>query len=519
MGIVNKVYSDFSGGEYGLLGGLHAPPNSFTGVNMQLYQNGALGPRAGLKDLAPTGVPTGILRGLGWCSYTAKQIWFCVGSTIYGFNDSGVGSAVFTYTGTLTAQPTYPLQAAVDPAGTYITNFADKSYLINHTSVALTALTGSPGGRAICLQNNRMLIGGVGTGLNSGNRIRFSDLDNYNSWTSTNFVDIGDGWQIRAMYPQRTHILIAKEDGSWWVLYGDIATSPVVRKVYGTGSGSGDPNLAVSAPWAPTDAVMLENGHILFIPNGKDYPAQFSGAITDHQRHLQWLSGAVTSIGGGDLPPSLAMRSLNYNDEVGVVSGIAGAGAANRCLLRHEKAWTYHTFETAIGGWMVMGGGDKPVIATPGSVGVAPKFYAWHTYLNRPGVASGTLESTGDASNTAPAASFTLPEWWGHQGEIAHVRSVFVDFLRYDPNNGQTNHFDLTVTALRQYEGTSTTSSSLSFDEASSSGSDTGVLKRKIFQFGGQGRGNGFQLNFSNIRGIAIQKIVVEIEVSAEETG
>ncbi len=505
------IYSNFSGGEYGLKSGLHAPPNSWTGKNMLLYQNGALGPRAGLIDLAPTGVPSGILRGMGWASYSGKTMWFIINQTVYGFDQQTIGSAVATYTGAgIPVLPTVPVASALGPQGTYITNYGDATYLLDHSTRVVSELTGSPGGRTICLYNDNMVVAGTSA---VSNRLHYSAPADYNDWPAGNYIDIGDSWQIRAIYPQRTHILIAKEDGSWWIIYGTLGENDSLRKVYGTGAGSADPNLSVSAPWSERDSIMLESGKVMFIPNAKDYPAYFTGAVAKHERHLQFLGGISTNV--STLPPTMCMKTLNYDDEVAVVSGMEGTGD-NRMLLLHEGAWTYHTFDVNIGGWLAMGGGDRAIIASAGSdaPSTAPKFYGLKTYLNRPGVVGGAYESVGDASNTAFAANFTLPEWWSGPNEEVRVRSVTVDFLQFNPNGGQTNHFDIIVTAFRQHEGSSTASATQSFDEASASGSSSGVPCRITKKFGDQGQGAGFQIALSAIRGVAIKSIEVTIEKS-----
>lgn len=510
------VYDNFSGGEYGLLGGLLAPPGSWTGKNVMVYQNGAIGPRCGLKNLGVTGAPGKSIRGMGWCSYAGKEVWFVADDDVYGFSDATPGGAVFTYTGSLGATPSYPVAAAIDPAGTYITNFGDATYLINHATTTVTELSGSPGGRCIAMYGGRMLIGGIGTGLNSGNRIMFSEIADYNTWPSVNFLDIGDGWQIRAIFPQRTHLLIAKEDGSWWVLSGTLggtSTDFSVRKVFGGGvAGSSDPAIQASAPWSPTDAVMLENGDVLFIPNGRDYPARFTGSFTRHDKYLQWLQGANTAKAGNNIPPTLCMRVLNYDDEVAVVSG-------TRLMLLHEGVWSFHTFDVPTDAWLVAGSRDHFVVASAGDnmTSTPPVFYTARTYINRPGQAGAIYESAGDGSDTMFPAQFTLPEKWAKDGDEVLVRHVVIDFLKHLPNTAQTNHFDLTVTALRKYQATSSTSPTKSYDAPQGEGTLTGVQQRIQLDFAEQGYGNGFQLNFSNLRGVAIQKIQVITETKPEQ--
>ena len=282
-----------------------------------------------------------------------------------------------------------------------------------------------------------------------------------------------------------------------------------VRKVFGAGSnGTSDPALHASAPWSPTESAMMENGEVLFIPNGRDYPASFSGAISRHEKHLQWLGGANTAVGGGDIPPTLAMRVLGYPDEVGVVSGLGD----NRFLLKHEGTWTYHTFDVTVGAWLAAGSIDHIVIASPGADATAAQFYTMRTYRNRPGQVGANHESAGDGQANMFPAEFSMPESWAKEGEEVLVRHVTIDFLKYLPNTAQTNHFDLTVTALRKYQGIASVSTARNYDGPQGEGNNAGVQQRIQLDFGDQGSGNGFQLNFSNLRGVAIQKIQVHTQ-------
>jgi hypothetical protein len=512
------AYTSFAGGEFGTKSGFQAPPHSFSGKNMIVYENGALGPRGGLVDLAPTGTVAGVVKGFGWQDTTGKDVWYAQGTAIRRFSGSATGSAVVTYTGAMSTTPvTFALDEWYDAGSiTYVTNFdAGQTYQLNHLTDTLTTLTGAPGGRCMFLHNDLMFVAATGTGLGAGNRLRYSASGNYNSWPAGNFLDVGDGWQIVKVWLQRTSVLIVKQDGSWWRLTGTPAQSAsgalgtvTLRRVYG--GGSQPPVAQVSGPQETFAGYELENGNIMYIPSSRDYPAVFTGATTTHHKWLNWLNRTNTLDTSSIFPPTMTMRKWNFYDEVAVLSGITATGATNRFMLYHESAWTFHTFEKNVG-WLATAGRDRAYFTDGGAVAVAPKFYVLKSYLNRPGKVGGTFdESPGDASATAFDAFFTLPIWTAPSNSEVIVRAIDIDIQKFNPNGGQTNHFDLAVTAIRLYDsGSSVASATRTFDEASSSGSDAGVRHRVRLTFGDQGLGAGFQLAFTNIRGVAFERITV----------
>ena len=54
-------YDDFSGGDYGILEPWRAPPGTWTGKNMVLYDDGGLGPRNGMFEVPLSGDTTNFL--------------------------------------------------------------------------------------------------------------------------------------------------------------------------------------------------------------------------------------------------------------------------------------------------------------------------------------------------------------------------------------------------------------------------------------------------------------------------
>lgn len=116
----------------------------------------------------------------------------------------------------------------------------------------------------------------------------------------------------------------------------------------------------------------------------------------------------------------------------------------------------------------------------------------------------------GDGSDTPLSAEFTLADVYFPEGREQMVRSVRVDFRKWDTGSATANNFSVTVSALGRFDqdgkGDSATQS---WSEASASASVNGTDDSETFGFGDQGYGKGFRLEVSAIRGAAIQAIHV----------
>src|SRR5437773_10103962 len=97
---VNRVIrlgEGWGAGEYGRLLPSKAAPSAFTGVNVERYSTGLLGPRAGLKLMATTfDTPTnGPIRGWGYniaLTVSADAFFAVIGNKVYtgGFTGSSM---------------------------------------------------------------------------------------------------------------------------------------------------------------------------------------------------------------------------------------------------------------------------------------------------------------------------------------------------------------------------------------------------------------------------------------------
>lgn len=499
MGRKIVVFDRFVG-EAGKRNLWNAPSDTFNAVNMWRYQTGELGPRPGLRQMTPAGAATGIVRGFGCSSVPNKDVWFAIGNSVYSFDGSTAASLRTASGSTTGASATSVFDYA--PVGTAIYMTAKSmtnSYKVEFNTgagvaPAVTTLTGSPAGRTICSYGDRLVIGDVAVG--NENRLRFCDALNYNSWPSANFIDVSDGWLITGLYSQRQHLLITKQNG-FYVLTGVPGVNPVLRKV----SSDFGPLGALEATLAQDD--VLYNwpifGHQPARMNGSRQVREF--ALADH----------IPNSGAGDVfPPQNGVSPITDN----MTGAVYLDKTTNKMVAYYNNGWSYHTFGSNISGFTAKFGGTfgNLWLCDGGGASASPKFYTMDLHLDRPGFESDGAARAGDDSATQVAGSVNFQEFWDKSGEEFFVKAVVVDFRSWNTGGSSTNHFDLTVDAMRTYQDSTVSSTTRSFDQAGSSSSTSGTIQRRIFGFGEQGVGNGFALRLANIRGVALHRIEVILD-------
>jgi hypothetical protein len=483
------VYRDFSGGEYGLLG-RNAPPNSFTARNMLVYDDGSLGCRVGQKERSPaSGLPSGVVMGFGTTGVPGAGVWAIVGSTVYGWDGTG---AAFAFTTNLASTPTLPVASKLIGVETYITSYGDKSYKLAHSSGAgaVTALTGSPGGRTIDLYRDRLVVGGDNV---VGYRLYFSAPADFTSWPVANYVDLGYYYPLSFVASQRQHLTVATQV-DLWIVTGTLGVDETVRRIQG-----------LNGPYTPDAAAISKDGQIFFVPLFTAEPATFDGALAKQVRYLETGSHlAQTS------PPEFVVHAA---DDPGTI--VMHHTTDGNAWVRRNGVWTQHTFAKTMryAGWANRHG---LLACDGGAVATVAKFYEWNFYANHPGspTVDARTQPTDGSLTTAPVAYAYMPEHWAEAGKEVLVRKVTVDFTKWNTGMSQTNHFDLTVDALGRSGASSQalTSGSQSFDEAGSSSSTTGTRARKVFLIGDQGPAAGFQVKLDACRGVSIAEITVEYQ-------
>jgi hypothetical protein len=501
------VYEDFKG-EYGATSGAKAPPGTFKATNMQVYKTGLLGPRAGLKAMAYTSVPAAAVKGMGWRGTTAKDLWVAFGTDVQRNDTLTPGSAFVDFATNLASTPTHPVQGVeYGTLNSFITNFDDKSYILNHTTPTLTAIATAPGGTCVSLYGERMMVASTTA---QPTRVYFSAAGDFTSWPAGNFFDLpASSGAVAAMFQQRNGLTILTLNGEWWVLTGVPGTSNAFLRRVGAGGVH---------PWImnPNAAANLGSDEVAFVGIRSDYPSKFNGSyVADDMRHLE-IHGGVAYTGDTDIK---VLRGGRAEEVVIIFPGTAPVSGA----LYTNGVWTLMQFGQNLTVYATSDGQGR-IMFTDGTS--TAKFYTWTLDLDRPAFLTDTLQTRGDGVNSPytdypVAASVLFPEFWAQDGSEVRVRSVEIETTKWDTSGAGTSQinvgYSLDVTSIDRYNQAATSVVSQALSENGNLYNTTGVRSRNVFRFGTNVRyAGGFSVGLSTIQGLAIERIIVEYETREE---
>lgn len=497
-------FESFEGGERGLFDDFKPIPSSFRAVNLLKNMAGELMVRPGLQNITPSGyATTGKVWAFGATSHTNANRFFVQGTAVKTFVDGGTSlqSVVATLDST-------PAEACpyVEGDFIYFSNRGDGIYKLDcsPTPPVLTKLTGAPGGRALAIYGSRLVTANYDDAFPY--RIRFSDENDFNSWPAENFIDVDNAFQIGGLFVQNNHLTIMKQE-SFWALYGVPGVNDTLRKVIRMNGGLNQFAGAVG---------YLDE--IAFHGLGMRTPGLFNGVKAINKHNLQY--GVTTAGTPAAQIPEIGVFAVRAMDEGFVLID----SASNQAATLLQDTWTYHTFGVDVSGMGTnIGNIDNVILTTDGGgTSIIPKFYVWYPTAMTPGIEGSGSMRAGDDSATALSGTLTMPEYWqdnfrGSGNKEFHVSKVIIDFRSYNTGSSTHNHFDLQVKAMRVDDAQTFTSATQSWDEASSSSSASGTVRRVVFTPEGLPYGNGFQLLLTNIRGIAIQGFQILLNPSVEK--
>jgi len=530
MGQIVVPYDNFTGGDYGRMGPYNAPKNTFDALNMYVTRQGELTVRPGLRNVTPPGVAAGAV------TFLAPYVPAGGSSDNLVYFQGGVAKRFVVHQaelGTLTNVNNFGV-TAVDYDQSAGTTYAVTSGATINIGFS-GPNPGTGGGVSVAVYGNRIVTAAGNAVLN------FSDVGGENGsaaaagapdfahFTATNALTIGDPTEgIVAIRAQRTHLVIIKAS-SIWVLTGDMrnATIRQVARTFG--------------PFDATAAVRSRSDEMLwYVPSPGMSPWKFDGThAASHMDRI--IVPAPGNVGGGQV----AMSPLPTEDGGAFVLSIDPSGSATKSYgwLYYNGIWTKHDFPVsfqkyvAAVPWFALQDAGASTAGAPfaeatlrsfretsslvfADTGATPKFYAW-SIIDRPGSETRPLvggipqlspERAGDNGTAQVVGSVTFPEWHSPSGEDVQVRSVIVDFTAFNTGGSLTNHFDVNVISLRQYNADGTqVSATLSYDEAGSAVATGGTTARRVFSFGDQGTGNGFQVSLTNVRGVSIRRVTVVV--------
>lgn len=494
-------YSDFSKGEYGKLGGSKAPPGSFHASNMIVTSDGYLTPRAGLKDITPVSMPNGKLLGLSTTDTPGKDGLFIIGNIVYLFDLFDPASPP-TSIGTLTVTPAEPVSIKAVTTDRYFSVPGDKVYKVDPVAATLTGITGSPGGHDVATYDDQLVV----AKSESSNQILASVPGDYTDFSDGRFIDVGDKWQVTALFEQRNSLHVPKRRGHHAVtgVIGDPNTQ-VVRK-----------QSTVMGPLHPHAAAIDANDIVWFWPLFREDIGYFDGSSVRFTSHI-----GAPSVERDDTvatPPLVRGLAVIAGDLTATSIAAIQAGSTQMMLLNHNGIWTYHTFGTTVSGMICHDPELERIVITDGGGTSTPaKILTTLPALNRPVIATDTLINYGDNSSTPVPASVTFPQHWvapyrRYPVPAIRIRQITVDFKKYDTGAAASNHFDITVSSVGiKGQNPVTHTFGTPFDESPSASSTSGTTARKSCNMAME-LGGGFEVSLSNVRGVSIRSVTVHFE-------
>lgn len=526
-----EEHRDFTGGDWGRKQPWNAPKNSFKALNMLVYSTGELGVRPGLQNITPTNVVAGTVAQGMLGSEIATTYYYGQGTSLFRAT-SYKNQAQTTVTGSFTGS-VFNLYFADTGSAFYIMEPSRGVY-----SVILNVLTqlNTVGGNGLVLFGDRLATGffvGVTSSVRyNGLTAGVSDLT---SWPATNIIPVGDRNERPSnLHLQRGHLAIMKQTNGLFVITGALGVNETLRRAVKT-VGPGDGFVAGSC--------VTEDDTIWYVANnGHHIPVRFDGTNT------HYYEDQILPI-QGDALTNCSKIALSDPDGVAITVGTTTLSSnpsfkTTKLLLYYHGVWTRHELPnlgtvsqvTSTNGFSLYDPSvnlndpaistfllshNVPVMVFASDVAATPAFYSMPLDTDRPGIVQQTgadfvafnNEMPGDDSLAQVSGSVEFPETHLDNGDEFMVQGVVVDFRSWNTGGSLTNHFDLQVDCLRPYDNTSPISSLKgAWDEPGSLSTATGTVKRETFMFGEQGYGNGYQLKFTNIRGIAIQRIQVILD-------
>jgi len=532
------TYDDFSGGYAGALPSYRLRENQWHGLNVVPAIDGALVPRSGLVRYLLTGIGNGQIVGMGWADGGAgpDKAWFVQGTTLYNFDPydpTGV-HAVVAATGSFATAPTRVLHAWDEAGFVWIVSYGDKVYKYDLTANTLSAVANTSGleaGRCITSWGSFLITGGSPTDPPT---LYWSDGDDLGAWppvpakptAGPNYVQIGSlNSAITGIYVLRGQLIVAKDDGSWWVITGDLTTSLVpdaafnVRNVFN----------AQTPLQEPQHGAVIGGQAVWMVDRSAPWPSWMNGStISD----LNYLQTDLVPVPNGGTQPSLNVTRMTGPSDLLIAAGSVG----RERLMFKDSIWSRHVFATITNpGLLADAKGTPPYpgdqFSTPlewtapmidnlmlmsdgGDSTHPPKFYVWDVGGNDPPDDSAPLQSVTDDGYEYPNY-WQGPEWVNEQGVEVLARAVTIDFRRADQGAGAPSQgFAVQVASTRRTRDE--TGTRWSQVQRWGGPARTVDQDRVTLMLGDQGNGAGVLPRLFDIRGVGIQRVTLRLVQESE---
>lgn len=369
------TWSDFSGGF------VHAPKgwppqaghNSWTGENVQVFEDGTLGPRNPVRKAATTGVPNGHLWGLGrGTQFNWPSVWtdpdmrryhyFIVGKEVFSADLNRTTPQAALKIGELDVEPDFITQGVMFDDRPYVTVRGDGTYKIDVVANTVEKLTGAPGGTAIMELNGRIYVGGDPS---YPNRLYWCEVNDPTTWNPTDWIAIGARHAILGLTALRETILITRYDGALFALTGVEPEEFVLRHV-------GEAGLV----WGYQATVF--DGRLWIVEGGR--PRVVTGADTKRVPFLPALPRKRLA------PDHIAFAQWYGNWAISPTGDVLTVGNYDQALVLQRNAWSYHTFGESIADLCVYeetaSSSDRILMGTRGDANTSPEFHTWQPGTN-----------------------------------------------------------------------------------------------------------------------------------------
>lgn len=494
-------YADFKGGDYGLRDPAKADADTFTGTNMLPYESGLLGVRAGLKLLPVTGAPTHpVVPG-------PNSMFVYLGEVIVGLSKPwSVNLAGGAYDTSWVAWPVSPNGPVHWETANNVVYSLVNGQLYKHNSRAVTPISVTT--PQLLSYVTRWGYYFVGIDNTVPWRIWFSAVDDtgahFDQWPANNYIDIGNNEPITALVPIYNTLYVGKRDG-WNAVSGVLGTLASIRGV-AVGMGPQDPRLT-----APTT-----DNRIVYWPQ-EDSPAFFNGervqVLTQQQvtpRSLPFTCDTVV------VTPT-NRRLILCNDTTAGTQMLTWAGSA----------WTRHLFPNKLGGFAPQTprqGNYVPndvmyAVIAPDQVGNPLQIVTWNHALNRPGHVNDQYAAAVDygAPGGLVTGTLDLPAYWEPIGRQVRARSIIVQFRKWASGlAGYLNEIHVRLDAHGAYGRGQQTGDVQRWFEPCERSASSGTDDSWRINLGAQGWGNGFQLHFPKVTGVALREVIILCDVRTE---
>ena len=494
-------WDDFRGGDYGQVDGSKADQDEFSGRNVQVYRSGLIGPRAGFKQVAVTGLPNHFtVNGpVGFDVFGDKLV--LVLDDVYEFPIAG---------GVATPYSTYPGTAATPVQfvrGNGVLYSLYNGVLYKHVGTSTTAVTTPVALRNVVRWKGWM----VGVDDTNPSRIYHSTVDaagsNFDAWSGNGYYDVGNNEPITALVPIYNTLYVGKKSG-WWSISGVLGTQASVREVV---MGNG--------PFDQRNVAPTTDNRIAYWPV-EQVPAFFNGERVRLRREQRLDVRA--------LPFESQTVIVTPTDRTLVLAGEDTATTGTDLLLYRDRAWFRHFTPFDLGALAptdVRDAAELPdgviyAVVRSSQVGQVPVVLSWEHAAERPAHNDDTYASPIDYGDTdLVTGTLTLPAWYDGQGRQVLVRSLIIQFRKWASGVANTyNQLRVAVDALGVYGGGNITTTPEAWVEASSAASADGDADSVRINLGDQGFANGFQIRFPALRGVAIQEVIALADVRTTRT-